>query len=45
VVGLVLLLAPGLSEVRDLLPAARPGWLALAVAFEAMSCVSYVLVF
>lgn len=45
VVGLVLLLAPGLGEVRDLLTAARPGWLALAVAFEAMSCVSYVLVF
>lgn len=45
VVGLVLLLAPGLGEVRDLLTQARPGWLALAVAFEALSCVSYVLMF
>jgi uncharacterized protein (TIRG00374 family) len=45
VVGLVLLLAPGLGEVRDLLTAARPEWVALAVAFEAMSCVSYVLMF
>jgi uncharacterized protein (TIRG00374 family) len=45
VVGLVLLLAPGLGEVRNLLTEARPGWLALAVAFEAMSCVSYVLMF
>jgi uncharacterized membrane protein YbhN (UPF0104 family) len=45
VVGLVLLLAPGLGEVRDLLTKARPEWLALAVAFEAMSCLSYVLMF
>jgi uncharacterized protein (TIRG00374 family) len=45
VVGLVLVLAPGLGEVRDLLTEARPEWLALAVAFEAMSCVSYVLMF
>jgi uncharacterized protein (TIRG00374 family) len=45
VVALVLLLAPGLGHVRDLLTEARPGWLALAVAFEAMSCVSYVLMF
>jgi uncharacterized protein (TIRG00374 family) len=45
VVGLVLLLAPGLGEVRDLLTEARPGWLALAVAFESLSCVSYVLMF
>jgi uncharacterized membrane protein YbhN (UPF0104 family) len=45
VVGLVLLLAPGLGEVRDLLNEARPGWVALAVALEAMSCVSYVLMF
>jgi uncharacterized protein (TIRG00374 family) len=45
VVGLVLLLAPGLGEVRDLLSEARPEWVALAVAFEAMSCVSYVLLF
>jgi uncharacterized protein (TIRG00374 family) len=45
VVGLVLLLAPGLGEVRDLLTEARPGWVALVVAFEVMSCVSYVLMF
>ena len=45
VVGLVLLLAPGLGEVRDLLTEARPEWVALALVFEAMSCVSYVLMF
>jgi uncharacterized protein (TIRG00374 family) len=45
VVGLVLLLAPGLGQVRHLLSEARPGWIALAVAFEALSCVSYVLMF
>jgi uncharacterized protein (TIRG00374 family) len=44
-VGLVLLLAPGLGEVRDLLTEAQPGWVALAVALEAMSCVSYVMMF
>jgi uncharacterized membrane protein YbhN (UPF0104 family) len=45
VVGLVLLLAPGLGRVRDLLNEAQPEWLLLAVAFEALSCVSYVLMF
>ena len=45
VVGLVLLFAPGLGQVRHLLTEARPEWVALAVAFEAMSCVSYVLMF
>jgi uncharacterized protein (TIRG00374 family) len=45
VVGLVLLLAPGLGEVRDLLTEARPEWLALAVALEALSCIGYVLMF
>ena len=45
VVGLVLLLAPGLGQVRDLLVKAQPQWVALAVAFEAMSCVSYVFLF
>jgi uncharacterized protein (TIRG00374 family) len=45
VLGLVLLLAPGLGEVRDLLARAQPGGVALAVAFEALSCVSYVLLF
>jgi uncharacterized membrane protein YbhN (UPF0104 family) len=45
VLGLVVLLAPGLGEVRDRLSGAEPGWIALAVAFEALSCVSYVLMF
>ncbi len=45
VVGLVLLLAPGLGEVRDLLTEAQPEWVALAVVFEALSCVSYVFLF
>jgi uncharacterized protein (TIRG00374 family) len=45
VVGLVLLLAPGLGEVRDLLNEAQPEWVALAVALEALSCVSYVVMF
>ena len=45
VVGLVLLFAPGLGRVRDLLNEAQPEWLLLAVAFEALSCVSYVLMF
>jgi uncharacterized membrane protein YbhN (UPF0104 family) len=37
--------APGLGEVRDDLRHAAPGWIALAVAFEALSCASYVLMF
>ena len=41
----VFLLAPGLGEVRERLAGARPGWLALGVAFEGLSCVSYVLMF
>ena len=45
VVGLVLLLAPGLGEVRDRLTEAQPEWVALAVVLEALSCVSYVLMF
>src|SRR3954454_9790726 len=44
-VGLVLLLAPGLGHVRHLLGAAKPEWIALAVAFEALSCVFYVFMF
>jgi uncharacterized protein (TIRG00374 family) len=43
--GLVLLFAPGLGEVRDRLTEAQPGWVALAVAFELLSCASYVLLF
>jgi uncharacterized membrane protein YbhN (UPF0104 family) len=45
VVVLVALLAPGLGEVRKRLADASPGWLVLGVAFEALSCVSYVLMF
>ena len=45
VVGLVAWLAPGLGEVRARFEAAQPGWLALAVALEVFSCVSYVLMF
>jgi uncharacterized protein (TIRG00374 family) len=45
VLGLVVLFAPGLGGIRKLLEHAQPEWVALAVAFEAMSCVSYVLMF
>ncbi|MGH3995677.1 MAG: lysylphosphatidylglycerol synthase domain-containing protein, partial [Pseudonocardiaceae bacterium] len=45
VLGLVVVLAPGLGEVRERLGDADPGWLALAVLFEALSGVSYVLMF
>ena len=37
--------APGLGEVRDLLPDAAPGWVAIAIAFEALSFASYVVMF
>jgi uncharacterized protein (TIRG00374 family) len=39
------LLAPGLGEVRERLADAALGWLAVAVALEALSCGSYVLLF
>jgi uncharacterized protein (TIRG00374 family) len=45
VVGLILLLAPGLGQVRHHLTEARPEWVALAVVLEALSCVSYILMF
>jgi uncharacterized membrane protein YbhN (UPF0104 family) len=45
VIVLVALLAPGLGEVRERLGAAAPGWLAVAVVLEALSCGSYVLMF
>ena len=45
VVGLVLLFAPGLGQVRTLLTEARPEWVALAVVLEGLSCVSYVFMF
>ena len=42
---LVVLLAPGLGQVRDVLSRADPAWLGLAVLFEALSCGSYVVLF
>jgi uncharacterized protein (TIRG00374 family) len=44
-VALVVVLAPGLGEVRGVLSDADPAWIALAVVFEALSCISYVLMF
>jgi uncharacterized protein (TIRG00374 family) len=45
VLVLVAVLAPGLSQVRDRLADASPGWLALAVVLEVLSSLSYVLMF
>jgi uncharacterized membrane protein YbhN (UPF0104 family) len=45
VLGLVVLLAPGLGSVRERLTGGDPLWLVLAVVFEALSCTSYVLMF
>jgi uncharacterized membrane protein YbhN (UPF0104 family) len=45
VLVLVVVLAPGLGEVRQRLEDAAPGWLAVAVALEALSCGSYLLMF
>ena len=42
---LVVVLAPGLGEVRDKLSGAKPGWIALGIALEFMSGVSYVVMF
>src|SRR5690349_1701506 len=41
----VVLFAPGLGEVRDRLADGSPGWLVLAGALEALSFLSYVLMF
>jgi uncharacterized membrane protein YbhN (UPF0104 family) len=41
----IVLLAPGLGEVRDRLAGARPEWLALAVLLEGASFASYVVMF
>jgi uncharacterized membrane protein YbhN (UPF0104 family) len=45
VVVLIAFLAPGLGEVRQKLTDLAPGWIALAVVLEALSCGSYVLMF
>ena len=41
----VFIFAPGLSEVRDRLAGARPGWLVLATLLEGLSFVSYLVMF
>ena len=45
VVILVVVLAPGLGEVRDKLEGAKPGWIMLGIGFELLSGMSYVLMF
>jgi hypothetical protein len=42
---LIALLAPGLSDVRETLTGADPGWLLLAAILEFGSCASYVFMF
>lgn len=44
-VALVVVLAPGLDELRSTFGRAEPAWLVVAVALELLSCVSYVLMF
>jgi uncharacterized membrane protein YbhN (UPF0104 family) len=44
-IGAVVLLAPGLGEVREELGSAQPAWLGLAVLLEALSFASYVVMF
>lgn len=45
VLALVALLAPGLGDVRGLFADASLGWIAVAVALQLLSCLSYVLMF
>jgi uncharacterized membrane protein YbhN (UPF0104 family) len=45
VAAAIVAFAPGLGEVRDRFRGADPAWLALGVALEALSCVSYVVLF
>lgn len=42
---MIVLLAPGLGEVRDLLGEASPGWIAVAIGLEALSFGSYIVMF
>src|SRR3954452_5591145 len=42
---LIALLAPGLGDVRTALADASPWWIAVAIALEVASCLSYVLMF
>lgn len=41
----LILLLPGLSSLRESFSGADPGWIAIAVALELLSCLSYVVVF
>lgn len=43
--GLLLATLPGLSDVRERFADARPGWVALALALEAGSIISFIVVF
>ena len=43
--ALVALLAPGLGEVREELGDASPGWVVIAIVFEALSFGSYIVMF
>ena len=45
VLGAIVVLAPGLGEVRDRLAGARPEWLALATLLEGASFASYLVMF
>ncbi len=45
VIVAVLALLPGLASVRQAFRGAEPGWIALAVVLELLSCASYVLAF
>ena len=45
VLALIVFLAPGLGEVRNRLEGASPGWIGLAITFEALSGLSYVVMF
>jgi len=45
VLVLLVVLAPGLGDVRRMVEGAQPEWIALAVALEALSAASYVLMF
>jgi uncharacterized membrane protein YbhN (UPF0104 family) len=45
VLGAIVLFAPGLGEVRDRLADANASWLALAIALEALSFGSYIVMF
>jgi uncharacterized membrane protein YbhN (UPF0104 family) len=44
-VAAVVLLLPGLSDVRNGFMDARPGWIAVAIVLQLLSCLSYVLAF